>query len=349
MPGRRASTFSPSTRRPTEPEPIAASVEHRHDRRRGPGCSAKSHVRSRQRRWRFGSTWRLGRTTLACSAEQDEPRSSTARCPRASRRRAIAPSVARPCRGSSAGRGRARRSIAAAPRQARVHADARRRRRLNTDEPGDPRLRIRGDEACCATRACATSPAVDAASAIASAVQPIEPAGRSSRPARTELGTCSVDLPAWSRSTSPQGVEERWQRTWEEEGLYNAEPGSGRETFVVAHPPPNVTGELHIGHALQISLADALVRWHRMRGFERLSAAGLRPRGHLDAERGREAPRRRGQDAPGARPRGVRRALVWEWLREYGGTIMSQFRPHGRLAGLPARALHDGRRLRRAR
>src|SRR6266487_3321812 len=66
----------------------------------------------------------------------------------------------------------------------------------------------------------------------------------------------------------PQGIEERWQRTWEEEGLYNAEPGSGRETFIVAHPPPNVTGALHTGHALQISLADALVRWHRMRGFE---------------------------------------------------------------------------------
>ena len=48
----------------------------------------------------------------------------------------------------------------------------------------------------------------------------------------------------------PAGVEERWQQTWEEEGLYAAEPGSGRQTFVVAHPPPNVTGALHTGHAL---------------------------------------------------------------------------------------------------
>ena len=73
----------------------------------------------------------------------------------------------------------------------------------------------------------------------------------------------------------PQGIEERWQRTWEDEGLYNAEPGSGRETFVVAHPPPNVTGALHTGHALQISLADALVRWHRMRGFETAFLTGF--------------------------------------------------------------------------
>ena len=65
----------------------------------------------------------------------------------------------------------------------------------------------------------------------------------------------------------PQGVEERWQRTWEAEGLYDAEAADPPPRFVVAHPPPNVTGELHTGHALQISLADALVRYHRMRGY----------------------------------------------------------------------------------
>src|SRR5207244_7526365 len=72
----------------------------------------------------------------------------------------------------------------------------------------------------------------------------------------------------------PQGVEARWQRTWEEEGLYNAEADDPRPTFVVAHPPPNVTGELHTGHALQIALADALVRYHRMRGFNTLFQPG---------------------------------------------------------------------------
>jgi valyl-tRNA synthetase len=126
----------------------------------------------------------------------------------------------------------------------------------------------------------------------------------------------------------PQGIEERWQRTWEEEGLYNAEPGSGRETFVVAHPPPNVTGALHTGHALQISLADALVRWHRMRGFETAFLTGydhagistqtavekhLATQGKTRNDYGREA----------------FVELVWEWLREYGGTIMNQFRRMG--------------------
>jgi len=126
----------------------------------------------------------------------------------------------------------------------------------------------------------------------------------------------------------PRGVEERWQRTWEEEGLYNAEPGSGRETFVVAHPPPNVTGALHTGHALQISLADLLVRWHRMRGFETAFLTGYDHAGistqnavekHL-VERGTS------REEVG-RERFVE--IVWEWLREYGGTIMGQFRRMG--------------------
>src|SRR5438105_6814963 len=69
-------------------------------------------------------------------------------------------------------------------------------------------------------------------------------------------------------------VEERWQCTWEAEGLYAADPDPKRKAFVVAHPPPNVTGELHLGHALQLALADALVRWHRMRGFNTLFQPG---------------------------------------------------------------------------
>ena len=58
----------------------------------------------------------------------------------------------------------------------------------------------------------------------------------------------------------PEGVEERWEQTWEQEGLYNADPDPTRESFVIAHPPPNVTGDLHMGHALQLSLADTIVR-----------------------------------------------------------------------------------------
>jgi valyl-tRNA synthetase len=126
----------------------------------------------------------------------------------------------------------------------------------------------------------------------------------------------------------PQGIEERWQRTWEDEGLYNAEPGTGREAFVVAHPPPNVTGALHTGHALQISVADALVRWHRMRGFETAFLTGYDHAGistQNAVEKHLAAQGKTRNDF--GREKFVE--LVWDWLREYGGTIMHQFRRMG--------------------
>src|SRR4051794_17735488 len=127
----------------------------------------------------------------------------------------------------------------------------------------------------------------------------------------------------------PEGVETRWQRVWEEEGLYNAEPDESRPKFVVAHPPPNVTGELHTGHALQLSLADALVRWHRMRGFDTLFQPGYDHAGistqaavekHLERE-GKTSRREMGREAF--------EEYVWDWLRRYGRTIMQQFRRIG--------------------
>jgi len=126
----------------------------------------------------------------------------------------------------------------------------------------------------------------------------------------------------------PEGVEERWQKTWEEEGLYNAEPDSERESFVIAHPPPNVTGELHMGHALQLALADALVRWKRMQGFNVLfqpgyDHAGISTQNAVEKDLAREGKSRHdlGRKAFEAR--------VWEWLRLYGRTIMTQFRRIG--------------------
>src|SRR5207248_1863828 len=65
----------------------------------------------------------------------------------------------------------------------------------------------------------------------------------------------------------PQGVEERWQRIWEEVRLYRADPEQPGDPYVIAVPPPNVTGALHMGHALNGPIQDARVRWHAMRGW----------------------------------------------------------------------------------
>ena len=79
----------------------------------------------------------------------------------------------------------------------------------------------------------------------------------------------------WSRSTSRKASRTRWQRTWEDEGLYRAGAGKRRdETFVICVPPPNVTGALHMGHALNGSIQDVLIRWHRMQGFDTLWQPG---------------------------------------------------------------------------
>jgi valyl-tRNA synthetase len=127
---------------------------------------------------------------------------------------------------------------------------------------------------------------------------------------------------------SPEGVEERWQRTWEEEGLYNADPDPKRESFAIAHPPPNVTGDLHLGHALQLSLADTIVRTRRMQGLNVLFQPGYDHAGistQNAVEKHLAADGRSRQDLG----REAFVELVWEWLREYGGKIMFQFRRIG--------------------
>src|SRR5213082_1306840 len=123
----------------------------------------------------------------------------------------------------------------------------------------------------------------------------------------------------------PQGVEERWQKTWEEEGLYNADPDAPGETFVVMHPPPNISGSLTIGHCLQLSLEDTLVRWHRMRGFNTLFQPGY---DHAGISTWAAIGRTLAQEGKSQRDLGREGfdAYVQEWLERYGGTIMSQFR-----------------------
>jgi len=126
----------------------------------------------------------------------------------------------------------------------------------------------------------------------------------------------------------PQGVEERWQRTWEAERLYHADPEAPGKTYVIAVPPPNVTGALHMGHALNGSIQDALIRWHRMRGFNTLwqpgfDHAGIATQAVVEKELRKQGTSRQeiGREAFVER--------VWEWLHEYGGVIMGQFRRLG--------------------
>jgi valyl-tRNA synthetase len=127
---------------------------------------------------------------------------------------------------------------------------------------------------------------------------------------------------------NPHGVEERWQRTWEAEGLYNADPDPSREPFVDAHPPPNVTGELHMGHALQLSLGDSVCRLKRMQGYNVLfqpgyDHAGISTQNAVEKQLAREGTSRQELGRAAFEQR------TWAWLEEYGGKIMLQFRRMG--------------------
>ena len=127
----------------------------------------------------------------------------------------------------------------------------------------------------------------------------------------------------------PDGVEQRWQQTWENEGLYAAGAGRRRdESYVIAIPPPNVTGSLHMGHALNGSLQDVLVRWHRMMGYDTLwqpgyDHAGIATQNVVEKQLVAEGTSRRelGREAFVER--------TWEWLDQTGKTIFEQLRRLG--------------------
>ena len=127
----------------------------------------------------------------------------------------------------------------------------------------------------------------------------------------------------------PDGVEERWQRAWEEEGLYRAGAGRRRdESYVIAVPPPNVTGDLHMGHALNGSIQDTLIRWHRLRGLDTLwqpgyDHAGISTQNVVEKQLIAEGTSRQeiGREAFLER--------TWDWLEQTGRTIMGQYRRLG--------------------
>ena len=126
----------------------------------------------------------------------------------------------------------------------------------------------------------------------------------------------------------PEGVEERWQRTWEAEGLYNAEADDPRPTYVICLPPPNVTDRLHMGHALNSSCQDVLIRFHRMRGLNTLWQPGY---DHAGIALQRVIVRRLAEEGLTRQDIG-RDAFVErcrDFIRDYGGQIMLQLRSLG--------------------
>jgi valyl-tRNA synthetase len=126
----------------------------------------------------------------------------------------------------------------------------------------------------------------------------------------------------------PTAVEERLYQWWEGSGFFTADPASPRPPYTIVIPPPNVTGILHMGHALNNTIQDILIRWKRMQGFEALwvpgtDHAGIATQNVVEKALKKEGKRRQdlGREAFVAR--------VWEWKEQYGNTIIRQLRRLG--------------------
>ncbi|MBN1257362.1 MAG: valine--tRNA ligase [Planctomycetes bacterium] len=124
------------------------------------------------------------------------------------------------------------------------------------------------------------------------------------------------------------GIEEKWYQHWDSEGLFHAEPNSGKKPYTIVIPPPNVTGLLHMGHALNNTLQDILIRFHRMAGNETLwmpgtDHAGIATQNVVEKQLAKEDLQR--EDL--GREKFIER--VWEWKQEYGGSIVTQLRRLG--------------------
>lgn len=125
----------------------------------------------------------------------------------------------------------------------------------------------------------------------------------------------------------PTALEARWVRRWAERP-FTADPHSGKTPFTIVIPPPNVTGDLHLGHAFEIAIIDALIRFKRLQGFEALFQPGTDHAGISTQIQVERALRDEGLDRH-ALGREAFLERVWAWRERYGGVILGQLQRLG--------------------
>src|SRR3990167_8774796 len=131
-----------------------------------------------------------------------------------------------------------------------------------------------------------------------------------------------------SKEYDPGDTEEKWYKFWEEKGYFKANAKSDAPVFSIVIPPPNITGSLHMGHALNTTLQDILVRWKRMSGHNTLwlpgtDHAGIATQNVVERQLTTEGSSR----SEYGRKRFVEK--VWEWRGHYGSTIIYQLKRLG--------------------
>src|SRR5207253_7981279 len=133
-----------------------------------------------------------------------------------------------------------------------------------------------------------------------------------------------------AKSFEPRSIEQKWYSFWESRGLFKPSMKGGAPPFCIQLPPPNVTGTLHMGHAFQHTLQDALIRYHRMRGFDTLWQMGT---DHAGIATEMVVNRNLAQAGAGETRDSLGRekfiGKVWEWKHQSGDTIDRQMRRLG--------------------
>ena len=126
----------------------------------------------------------------------------------------------------------------------------------------------------------------------------------------------------------PKSFEGDWYKRWQDSGSFACDPNSSADPYTIMMPPPNVTGSLHIGHALTFTLQDILIRFNRMRGRDALWQPGM---DHAGIATQMVVERMLAADGVDRRDLGREKFVekVWEWKGESGGTISSQLQSLG--------------------
>ncbi len=130
------------------------------------------------------------------------------------------------------------------------------------------------------------------------------------------------------KAYDPKGIEERLYQKWEENGYFHAEVDPDKKPFTIVMPPPNITGRLHMGHALDNTLQDILIRYKRMQGYSALWQPGTDHAAIATEVKVTESLKERGIDkADLTREEFLKYA--WDWREEYGGEIVRQLKKLG--------------------
>jgi valyl-tRNA synthetase len=131
------------------------------------------------------------------------------------------------------------------------------------------------------------------------------------------------------KTFNPQEAQAKWYKIWEESGCFKPRKGKRNQTFSLIMPPPNVTGKLHMGHALDATTQDALIRFKRMKGFETLwipgtDHAGIATQSVVEKLIQKEEKKSRSEIG---KEEFLKR--IWKWKEEYGSEIVNQQKKMG--------------------